>query len=1143
LFSLQSRLIAIIASPSQPIFSGAVSISEIKPMRFVLLNSALCLCAATVITLGEQGGITSYEKLISAEPGRIAWWRFEGDLVDQLNALPAAPAAGAAVFEAGPRGGKALSLVDSRFVAVGPSPSLDLPEMTIEMGFRPDFAPGLGYNPCLIAKRKDPAARFSIHLFQDYSVLAVWNGGQVIVFEPILNRLRKGQWHHLAVTCSADQLDLYLDGNPCYPAGEKGTFNFHAAGLPLQIGSSSPDGAELFQGAIDEVVVYSRVLSAADIARRADAMGLRPRVPAEQVNAEIARRNDAVRQAEENRRREEKKRLATRLADDRLFDPGDQRVYKGERLGAIRLPLGGIGTGSIQIDGTAARPIWQIFNNFTQVAVPNSFFAVRCGRPDSPVCVRALQTVPVGPFPAVKSLSFRGEYPFGWFTFEDPDLPVDVTLEAFNPLVPFDPRRSGIPCAIFNLTARNTTDKTLDVSFLATQQNAVGYTGQEEIKNRSNPAYGGNINRLSRLKGSSMIRMTSNKPADSFGFGDMTLAVNDESASACASWESFDALLDDWSADGSLATTSEAGPSSDGATVDAAIASRFELKPGESRTVSFILTWFFPNAAHGYQQWGGRGNMYANWWASSLDVAHEVLADMPDLAAATRLYHDTFYASNLPRWLLDRISSQVVVLRSPTCFWTRTGYFGGWEGCCSDRGCCKGNCSHVWHYAQAHARLFPQIARRMRDQEFHFQQPDGGVPHRQPTAFIAFDGQCGTILGAYREHLVSPDRSWLSAQWPAIRLAMDYTISQWDKDEDGLLTGPQWNTLDERLGGTSSWLGSLYLAALAAAEKMAIIEVDDEPAERYRRIREVGRRNQDKGLFNGQYYIQIPDTQPLRDYNHGCHIDQLLGQWWARQLDIEDLYPPARMRSALRSLLTHNFRTSFVGVKQVPRKFVSDHDAGMQMIVWPDGKRPANHMLYADEVMTGFEYAAAAEMIYEGMLREGLTIVKAASDRYDGRLRRDVTASDKASWGFTGNPFGDDECGKFYARAMSSWSLLLACQGFIYDGPAGIIGFQPRYRPEDHRSFFSAAEGYGLFSQQHTEKTQSDRIEIRSGTLKIRALVFALPPDAEKPRITLHDGRRELSFEVDRRDGLIQLRLDAPLVLSVGHALVAGFTW
>jgi hypothetical protein len=49
---------------------------------------------------------------------------------------------------------------------------------------------------------------------------------------------------------------------------------------------------------------------------------------------------------------------------------------------------------------------------------------------------------------------------------------------------------------------------------------------------------------------------------------------------------------------------------------------------------------------------------------------------------------------------------------------------------------------------------------------------------------------------------------------------MDYSISTWDHDEDGALAGAQANTLDCELGGSTTWIGSLYLAALAASEKM-----------------------------------------------------------------------------------------------------------------------------------------------------------------------------------------------------------------------------------------------------------------------------------------------------------------------------------
>ena len=109
------------------------------------------------------------------------------------------------------------------------------------------------------------------------------------------------------------------------------------------------------------------------------------------------------------------------------------RVFTGEHLTAIDVPLGGVGGSVIRMDGTAQRRWWHIFNNFEERKdtgwVPNSFFAVRATATGKPI-VRALQTESAGPFTAMDSLSFRSEYPFALYDFEDKSLPVTVSLEA-----------------------------------------------------------------------------------------------------------------------------------------------------------------------------------------------------------------------------------------------------------------------------------------------------------------------------------------------------------------------------------------------------------------------------------------------------------------------------------------------------------------------------------------------------------------------------------------------------------------------------------------------------------------------------------------------------------------------------------------
>jgi len=856
---------------------------------------------------------------------------------------------------------------------------------------------------------------------------------------------------------------------------------------------------------------------------------------------------------------------------DTLLARGEPALYQGDRLEAISLPVGGIGAGCIQFNGKAERHIWQIFNNFYPVSFTHSFFAVRVKVGQQPSVVRALQTSAVGPFTAMKSLTFRGEYPFGWFDFEDPNLPVHISMEVFSPFIPLDAKNSSLPCVIHNLTALNTCDKPVEVTFLASQQNAVGYQPSPEQQRgprlavfdpRSIPkvdgqqyeTYGSNRNEILRNKGAVLLHMSALSTAETPGSGDMTLLGRGGRISATASWQSREQLAVDLSNNGVLDGPENAGPTPSGSTVDGALASSIRLMPGEKKTVHFILTWYFPHGRSGNlleplwpKGWSFNGRMYANWWPSSLDAAEYLSQNLEELAAATRMYHDALYETNLPYYVLDRISSQLSCLRTTTCFWADNGYFGGWEGSGIALGSCKGNCTHVWQYAQAYARLFPEIARRMREQALSCQNASGGIPHRQPSSFVAFDGQCGEILAAYREHCCSPDKEWLDKQWTRIRLAMDFVIRSWDQDEDGVLKGLQPDTLDASLSGSTSWHGTLYIAALAAAEKMALLENEPQAAQRYVRIRRSGQSKQDETLFDSDYYVQIPDRAPGgapgKNYLNGCHIDQLLGQWWMHQLDLGWAYPPPHVRTALESLFRNNFRTHWdeiqLSITGGPRKFVLDDDYGLKMTTWPKGGRPEGKKVwgYADEVMSGFEYSAAATMLYSSLINEALSVVRAASDRYNGRLRTGLSIR---AFGYSGNPFGDDEAGKSYSRAMSSWSLLLASQGFIYDGPAGHIGFKPVWKPEEHVSFFTAAEGWGVFRQQRGKRAgmiQSERIEIRYGRLRVNSLVFAYAKGARPTKVSVRLDKQLVPSAAAISSNEVLITLKRPLTISAGSAL------
>ena len=87
------------------------------------------------------------------------------------------------------------------------------------------------------------------------------------------------------------------------------------------------------------------------------------------------------------------------------------------------------------------------------------------------------------------SLKFEGEYPLGKYRFDESALPVEVELEVFNPFIPMDLKNSAIPCAIYTVTAKNTSSVPVKVDLLAAQKNALGYqrTNAKERANRKKP--------------------------------------------------------------------------------------------------------------------------------------------------------------------------------------------------------------------------------------------------------------------------------------------------------------------------------------------------------------------------------------------------------------------------------------------------------------------------------------------------------------------------------------------------------------------------------------------------------------------------------------------------------------------------------
>ena len=545
------------------------------------------------------------------------------------------------------------------------------------------------------------------------------------------------------------------------------------------------------------------------------------------------------------------------------------------------------------------------------------------------------------------------------------------------------------------------------------------------------------------------------------------------------------------------------------------------LAPGDRHAFTFVLAWHFPNQPNGHE--------YAARFEDAAAVARYVLDHHDRLTADTRLWRDTYYDSTLPYWLLDRLHSTVSTLAAGTCQWWKNGRFWAWEGVA----CCEGTCTHVWNYAHAHARLFPELARSVREMQDFNPRANGGAFHpdtglvgfRSDDAYAA-DGQCGTILKAYREHLLSEDDSFLERNWPAIKKALEFSISH-DGNADGLIEDTQHNTYDIDYEGANTFVGSLYLAALRAAEEMAKDVGDENFAAWTRAIFESGRRSTLERLWNGEYFVQDVDLEefPKYQYKGGCLSDHLFGQGWAHQVGLGYIYPEENVRSALQAIWKYNWAPDITPYNEAHtpfRWFVSPGQAGLLTCTWPKGDYLPEGTLYKDEVWTGIEYQVAGNMIWDSFLTEGLAICRAVHDRYQPELF---------------NPYNEIECGDHYARAMASWGVYLALAGFTYHGPKGHIGFAPRITPEDFRAAFTAAEGWGTFHQIRKGKEQRAQLQVRWGSLRLRSLSFDVPDKLRAAAVRVAVAGKPVSATSMCEEGRMTVTLAYDIAVHAGETL------
>jgi non-lysosomal glucosylceramidase len=851
------------------------------------------------------------------------------------------------------------------------------------------------------------------------------------------------------------------------------------------------------------------------------------------------------------------------------------RRFTGSQLKMISFPLGGVAAGSLGLGGRGQLVDWEIFNRPNKGHRPTyAFPSIWVQSGNSKPVAHVLEARILPPYegqdglgsdnvPGLSRLEgavFTGAYPLAHIDFEDRALPVKVELDAISPFIPHDADDSGLPVAILRYRVTNPGPAAATVSIAFSIDNPV--RGHAAGADHARPEEEERVNEYRSAQGLAGLVMTNPalaaKDPNNPMVGSFVVAAVAGAGSVThwngwpkgRWWNSPLLFWDQFSKDGTL------GDQPDAQSMVGALCLQQTIAAGQSASFTFVLGWHFPNRTPEWCGWSAPkdegktviGNFYSARFKDAWEAVSYAAKNLESLEERTRLFANAFAESTLPAEVKDAASANLSTLASTTCFRTADGEFHGFEGSDDYSGCCFGNCLHVWNYETVTPFLFPSFARSLRKSAFGYSMDNAGAMQfrqylpegKARSGYAAADGQMGQIIHAWMDWKLSGDEAWLKEIWPRVKKGLEFAWvpGGWDSNRDGVLEGVQHNTYDVEFYGPNPMCGIYYLGALRAGEEMARAVGDTSSAQEYRRLFEKGRDWIDANLFNGEFYIQkirgfrkdeiAPNLrsnmgaenteQPEYQVGAGCMIDQLVGQYLGEVVGLGPLVAPEKIRKTLRSIYQYNYKRTLVNHDSMARTYVLNDEAAIVICDYGNAERPRIPFPYYAEAWTGLEYTTASLMMHWDMVDEGIECVRNIRTRYDGEKR---------------NPWDEPECGHHYARAMSSWSTVVALSGFLHDGATGAVIAAPRVAHEDFQCFWATATGWGSFTCLRRAKGTNFAIKVLAGSLRCSSFEILASGNAAHVQV---DGK-VIASDVKQADGRVMVKLSESQLLTTESEL------
>lgn len=672
----------------------------------------------------------------------------------------------------------------------------------------------------------------------------------------------------------------------------------------------------------------------------------------------------------------------------------DFGVYQG-------VPLGGLGAGSIgrTFRGDFAR--WHLdigtqhykplpacmFSVYTRQGKNIKAQALWTDKPDDGSLNSWNWNYPVG------AGTYYGLYPRSWFVYTD--FPVELSVEQFSPIIRENYKESSYPVALFNWTAHNPTSESVTIGIMFSWQNLIG-------DDFVHPVPAGQIHELQELSTDEgilrgiVMRHQAIESQSKYG-GTMAIAALEVPGTHVSYHTAFNAKGNGekvwlpFSQRGQLSNDVVAT----GENAGAAVCITFDLAPGQTIEVPFVLAWDMPIMQ--FELGTAWYKRYTAFYGTSGNSAWKIAIDAIE---------------NRKQWQQQITDWQKPILDDPERpIWYKTALFNelyfltdgatAWEHGRVDEVSPLSDyigrflyieCFDYPHYATfdvdyyasfALLELFPElekglmrhygdvvVSEDLRDHPITTsgkiapRKLAGAVPHDlggpdedpwlQPNNYRYRDVNDWKdlnpkfVLRLYRDIVLLNDETLARDYFKAAQMAMDY-MQKFDYDSDGIPENGGYpdQTYDNwSAKGVSAYSGGLWLAALTSMNALAQQLGETEIASKYKLQLEQALDVYQSTLWNGDYYDYDASDNSIMS-------DQLAGQWYLDLIGLP-LLPDENVISVLKTIYLYNVQG------------FGDGKMGAVNGMRPDGQVDKSH-IQSQEMWTGVAYALASLMLARGM--------------------------------------------------------------------------------------------------------------------------------------------------------------------------------